>query len=201
MLTYLHKYAYSSFSFSVFSFSLHCISWKSDLNYNSAFCLLAQFKLKVDGGGAIKVRVIVRKRDEREASVCDCLESASFTGIFFLFVSVVGLSDKPTGRLTVCEQCCVCFRGQTEYAIRVWGLQSRTTLTLPPNRTKTVQLWMQTHSLNAGQHCAIHHELLSAVVSNELMSWQALWCFQKEMTLSHVLWWAPAQKERNGGRI
>lgn len=110
------------------------------MNYNSAFCLLAQFKLKVDGGGAVKGRVIVRKRDEREASVCDCLKSASFIGIFFLFVSVVGLSDKPTGRLTVCEQCYVCFRGQTEYAIRVWGLQSRTTLTHPPNRTKTVQL-------------------------------------------------------------
>lgn len=119
------------------------------------------------------------------------LSQASFFSLFQLWV----LSDKPTGRLTVCEQCCVCFRGQTEYAIRVWGLQSRTTLTLPPNRTKTVQLWMQTHSLDAGQHCATHHELLSAVVSNELMSWQALCCFQKEMTLSHVLWWAPAKKE------
>ncbi len=49
--------------------------------------------------GAAKRRVIVRKRGESEASVCGCLEFASF------FVSDVGLSDKHTGRLTVCERC------------------------------------------------------------------------------------------------
>ncbi len=106
----------------------------------------------------------MRKRGESEASVCGCLESASF------FVSALVLSDKHTGRLTVCERCCVRCRGQIEYAVRVWGLQSRTTLTqqYPTKQYQNRPAWSLS-SLDASQHCATHHELLSAVLSNELM--------------------------------
>lgn len=107
----------------------------------------------------------MRKRGESEASVCGCLEFASS------FVSAVGLSDKHTARLTVCECCCVHCRGQIEYAVRVWGLQSRTTLTeqYPTKQDENRPAW-SLNSLDASQHCATHHELLSAVLSNELMS-------------------------------
>lgn len=147
------------------------------------FCLLAQFKLK---------DVELQKESDcvREREVCGCLEFASF------FVSAVGLSDKHTGRLTVCERCCVCCRGQIEYAVRLWGLQSRTTLTQqsPTKQDKNSPAW-SLKSLDASQHCATHHVLLSVVLSYELMSWEEswTWCFQRERTLSYVLSWTPAE--------